>query len=625
MLAKALLNDFRKELSGKASTILGFFCKSGVRDRNKAVCMVKSFLYRLLSKHKECFRHVTKYDGSSHSGDLRNGLSEDSLWIILIDILSDSVLGSTYIVVDGLDECEEDSQKEILRWLKKVFVRTTPGWTEFPTEIHFLVTSQPTAPVKRRCQQFEKINIENADVTPDIGALIKFGVEELALDETQSQTVRDRVRKRLEEGAQGTFLWTALLLEELDRLGVDITKEKINNILEGIPQGLEEYYARILERIIESRQDEDAARIFNVLLSAQRSLRQDELAVAIHLFSRPSEYSKHSDFEGKLLLHCSGYAKEVCKSLIKVTDTRIEIVHQSAKAFLLSLSSNPKYTPLCRFIHDPLTSHDLMSRICLQYLLLKEFTEMKKKFGVFRRYPFISYAGEYWTYHVRESKLQLVECKPWLRMFLKKNSPSFAFWFLCLRFPIWKGLFDFPRPTTNTSPPLLHMIVQHRLLNVIEQNQIEIQNMNEPYLQLDINERDRFGRTPLHTAVTIRDGEILQQLLALHADPNLADEDDDVPLHEAVRQEHVSAIDMLCEAGANLEQKTKDYQTPLYMTVRLGHSSLVDRLLKKGADVTCTTESGWTVLHSAAQNGHVAMMDRLVELGVDSKTKSNDG
>ncbi len=208
---------------------------------------------------------------------------------------------------------------------------------------------------------------------------------------------------------------------------------KILSALDGIPQGLKGYYVRILQRIAQDRQ-ETAARILNILLSTQRSLTDGELAVAFLYASRPSNYTKHSDFEREILIYISGYAKRVCSSLVKVTGEHIEIVHQSARAFLLNLSSNPRYTFLSAFYHYPVTGHNLMSRICLEYLLLEDFRQVDRSFGLRNRHPFLAYAGKYWPYHIRESKEHLMECRLLLRRFLKKESPNFLFWIRSLSF-----------------------------------------------------------------------------------------------------------------------------------------------------------------------------------------------
>jgi ankyrin repeat protein len=458
--------------------------------------------------------------------------------------------------------------------------------------------------------------MNTADVTPDIVALIKSRVEDLALDESRSHEVRNLVQKKLKDGAQGTFLWTAMVLQDLNRLGEDITMTKISNILNSIPQVLEDYYTRVLERI-PTKNRKAAARIFNILLTAQRSLHQDELAVAFFFATTSNTYTKHSEFKDDLRLNFSGYAKGVCTSLITVADKRIEIVHQSARAFLLSLPSNSLFYP------SLLGTHDLMSKVCLEYLLLEDFTKMDKESGFHGKYPFISYASTYWSRHVRESKQQLVHCKPFLRKFLSSASQNFAFWFRHLRtfeIPLYKRSW-----IKSTDPVLLHTIVQHRLSNIIQQSQIGNQHMDDPLLHLDINERDKWGRTPLYTAVTIDDNEILQQLLALNADPNLADTDGKFPLHEAIERRNAPATAELLQRGADVTCTAKDGTTAFHMAAASGDAIIVNRLIELGIDPKEKSNDGSTSLYWAALNGHVAIVDRLVELGVDPKEKTNDG
>jgi hypothetical protein len=186
----------------------------------------------------------------------------------------------------------------------------------------------------------------------------------------------------------------------------DLTMAEVLSTLESIPHDLEGYYVRVMQRIPQDRQ-EAAATIFSILLSAQRSLTDRELAVAFLCAGKPSHYTKHKDLDKDLRLSMSGYAKGVCRTLIKVTGTTIEIVHQSARTFLLELPSDPKYITLSRLHYNPIISHNTMSRICLGYLSLDDFCEVEWSFGLFDksdRNPFLAYASRYWPYHLREPR-----------------------------------------------------------------------------------------------------------------------------------------------------------------------------------------------------------------------------
>ncbi|KAL7304063.1 hypothetical protein TKK_0003527 [Trichogramma kaykai] len=54
---------------------------------------------------------------------------------------------------------------------------------------------------------------------------------------------------------------------------------------------------------------------------------------------------------------------------------------------------------------------------------------------------------------------------------------------------------------------------------------------NEENKPVEVDARDKLGRTPLHLALAKGSGQVVKYLLKLGADPNLADEDGFSPLH----------------------------------------------------------------------------------------------
>lgn len=619
VLARSLLDDLSQR-SEEPSTILGFFCKSGVKDRNDSACVLKSWLYRLLVKHEGSFRLATKHVPSTNL--LEAGLPVDNLWNLFIDVLSDAPVGNTYIILDGLDECEEESQQYLLRRLKEIFITANSGFSSLSAKVHFLITSQPTAIVKRESQQMEKVLVENSDVGPDIVTFIKSGVTDLALDDGHSHTIRDLVQQRLENGAEGTFLWASLVLDELNNIGDDITLNRIYDALEGTPQRLEDHYIHVWQRIVSYDRAKPAATILNILLSAQRSFSPDELSVAFFLAMAPEEDITHLDIENGYRRNFNGYAKRVCGSFIKSSETRIEIVHQSARSFLLGLASKPKHSSLSTFFYESSQVHDFMSRICLQYLLLESLDS--SKLGVYEKYPFLAYAERNWTHHVRESADHLVESRQLLKKFFDLEKSTFLSRLLRSSRLIEEDALDniSIMPDVRAS---LHTIIYFRLPNVIEQSRIGNQHPDNPLLQLDIRERTRFGRTPLHSALAVRDDRILHQLLACGANPDLADQYGFTPLHDAVRQSRLSAVELLCEAGENLEHRTDSGETPLLLAALMQENHIFEWLLTKGANIAHVNNDGWSVFHAAARNGDMNMVDQLLRLGVDPKAKLSDG
>lgn len=109
-----------------------------------------------------------------------------------------------------------------------------------------------------------------------------------------------------------------------------------------------------------------------------------------------------------------------------------------------------------------------------------------------------------------------------------------------------------------------------------------------PDLSVDINEVNKFGSTPLITAITCGDEDMLQRVL---------------------------------QNGADLELCGPDGVSPLMHAVSRGHEKIAGVLLSRGADVDLPS-SDWTSLHRATDMGDIPMMKLLLANNADIEAKA---
>ena len=123
--------------------------------------------------------------------------------------------------------------------------------------------------------------------------------------------------------------------------------------------------------------------------------------------------------------------------------------------------------------------------------------------------------------------------------------------------------------------------------------------MVESLLSAGVNPdlRDRFGRTPLHTAVTFSDEKVVRVLLEHHADPNA------VVQRQSVSEEFAS--------------------TPLQAAAQLGNVRMAKMLIKAGAQVNTTV--GRSALARAVFFNRLDMMDYLLDAGADVNVRDPEG
>lgn len=132
-------------------------------------------------------------------------------------------------------------------------------------------------------------------------------------------------------------------------------------------------------------------------------------------------------------------------------------------------------------------------------------------------------------------------------------------------------------------------------------------------LGLDINARDDFGKTPLHTAVAHADTIMTQHLLARGADARLVAANGKSTIHYAFAEEN---IPFLVAAGADVNAADPDGNTALHEAVPR-RFDLAEVLIAHGANRQLTNHAGQTPFVCA--KGDVKWEELLRYPGVVSK------
>ncbi len=95
----------------------------------------------------------------------------------------------------------------------------------------------------------------------------------------------------------------------------------------------------------------------------------------------------------------------------------------------------------------------------------------------------------------------------------------------------------------------------------------------------------------------------------------------ETPLISAITTGDVELVQLMLQRGANVEARCVDQITPLMHAVKHGYLSILELLLNKGAQADTTT-AGWTALHRAADMVKVPMVKLLLAKGADIEARS---
>jgi ankyrin repeat protein/beta-lactamase regulating signal transducer with metallopeptidase domain len=129
---------------------------------------------------------------------------------------------------------------------------------------------------------------------------------------------------------------------------------------------------------------------------------------------------------------------------------------------------------------------------------------------------------------------------------------------------------------------------------------------------------DGHGYRPLWYAISSGSVEVVELLLAAHADPNPKLVNSPfyaTPLRLALQLRNLQMASDLVEAGAHVDAKGNDGLTVLYYEVRSVHLDAIRLLIEKGADVNVRDSEGASLLDDAVWTGSVDTVALLLAHG----------
>jgi len=127
-----------------------------------------------------------------------------------------------------------------------------------------------------------------------------------------------------------------------------------------------------------------------------------------------------------------------------------------------------------------------------------------------------------------------------------------------------------------------------------------------------VNERDKYGNTPLHYS----HGPVSLLLLEKGADIDARGKDGATPLLTAAMQHEPREVWLLISKGADVNVSDKAGNTPLHGAAD-GHPDLVRKLIEAGENVTAKNIYGLTPLHVTAETGDLSSAEMLISRGAD--------
>lgn len=552
-----------------------------------------------------------------------------------------SRLRCSYIIIDGLDECNSlpDRQFEGIcqflaslakpqesTGLAKVLIFSRPQYTEID-EAFF---NKP------------KILVDSHANNADVSEFISIEVKRINNDPSpEERSDLEEVKRLMLGNAGGNFLWVYFKMKSIKDIGC---VEDIKNSLQDTTEDLDELYGKELRKILEHGNLNVRERALKALLwvtNSVRSLSKTELYEALAV--KPGRIGLN---RSQRLLPNVSLSTE-CADLISEVNGFYQLRHASLKDFLWSeLPSLLEYGTLQR------QAHTALAETCLRYLNFHFFgsihlSSSEELLQLKFQYPLLEYAAMYWGHHFSEGRgiqrkllgdllAELLNSQASMRVSLQANG-SLA------TISLQTG--------ESTGPTPLHLLSVFNLFDVAD---------SMPNITSYLEGKDDLGRTPieysilyrrremarwlldhyleqhrngtsfdqgilraglLHKAVGYDWIEIVNGLLEMGFDKNEGNVEDKTPLHVAAEKSANEVMRRLLDLDVPINVKDWNHETPLILAAVNENGPGVKTLLQSGANVHADNARA-QALHYAALRGCVSMIIDLLDHGADPNARS---
>ena len=312
MLLCGIIDELEKMNDGILSY---FFCQATDSRINSAISVLRGLIYLLVESRMSLLEHVRKkYDTAG-----KQVFEDANAWVALSGILA-SILetrSETYLVIDALDEClaglpdllafivEKSSAYPHIKWLV-----SGRNWPDIEAQL------DRTTQKIRLCLELNQDSISAA-----VSKYIHYKVAELAKLKNYDDQTRDAVQNHLSSHANDTFLWVALVCQELG--DPKVQRWHTRQRLHGFPPDLDALYWRMMKQIDDSTDAVLYKQILAVVSTVYRPITLPELGAFVDL---PKGVTNDESFPVFIRL---------CGSFLVLREGTVYFVHQSAKDFLL--------------------------------------------------------------------------------------------------------------------------------------------------------------------------------------------------------------------------------------------------------------------------------------------------
>jgi WD40 repeat protein/pimeloyl-ACP methyl ester carboxylesterase len=393
VLAGYVVDQLRE--SGQACSY--FFFKHGDRSKANLGRCLRRLAFQMATLNAEASDAILKMQADGISFD---GVDERTLWrILFLSGIFRATMTRQYWIIDALDECSNP-----LVLLKAIL----PNMDE-SIPLRILVTSRDTVELDQGFMAIppnmvQVLPVSIMDTQSDLRLLIESRSQALAIARPED---RGALAEKILDKSRGSFLWTILVIEELQRCH---SRKEIHQILEDVPSGMKSLYKRTLDYMSQvTRGKELAKTILMWAACAVRPMTIGELDGALTL-------DIHDSFP-----NLEESIATLCGQLVIVDKQgRVNMVHETAREFLIAGGLESEFSI------DVTQAHTRMAEVCLSYLVGDEMKPPRNRrrrssANLPTRQDFAIYAYTAYSYHLSKADPLAAGTFQLITQFLKSN------------------------------------------------------------------------------------------------------------------------------------------------------------------------------------------------------------
>ncbi|KAI5465360.1 hypothetical protein BGZ63DRAFT_479030 [Mariannaea sp. PMI_226] len=380
--------------ASKGSLVIPHFCTYSHEESMEYGKILKSILLHLIRSDTDLIAHV--YEVLI--------LKKKILGLKLLEeLICNSVSASSptpsltkyiHIIIDGLDECDQNTQSRIIKMMERVISAASSSGS---TVCKVLLSSRMSPAITKKARQTQTVSLSDENESLE-KAIKTYASQRLSLLQPQFSQLRissddlDALGLRIAKKAEGMFLWARLVLDYLAN-NMFLRRDEILSAAETLPQKLQEFYEKILTQITSHFDERSIARmvsIFGWIAFAKRPLRKAEFRSALAFSSGDPDVDELAP----------QYLFDKCNPLIEERqDSTFSFIHVSVRDHLQSTNSSININETAC-----VSSHGLAIATCLVSglrFLTPTYSEHNRQLRVLRGiHGFHFYATEYWVEYI---------------------------------------------------------------------------------------------------------------------------------------------------------------------------------------------------------------------------------